>query len=410
MRAQENALGGGGKRRLNSLSRKKSFFLVRKSDFALNVVTNLYPMNANEVSLKEVELLTVRVLDGLHEPKDMDRLSDLLRSCAGARSRYAELVIQDSLLHWETSEVLEFEPSEPKTVLFPKMPLVASFAAAILAIFGVWHWKNRVTSSPEGLALGTPAPTTEGGLAASSASTAVSPLSASHLAAQSTPSFETVLEVGGDGPFFRSIDARAEGSKGIMILEENKRFGEGGIVEIRKDAVTWNREEHLSVPAEQGILPLDGDRMIKLSKLAIDVPTQSAEASDTVRVLDLREITRRQDASTVRLNTSVFFNQSLGIVRQSTEFSLSVHAIKSEEGEPHRSLGHQETSLNGDLDPITWEELNSEFEIPKGTDYLIVALNARREGTNALIPDLGGLYADQLHLGLVVNDQETIRL
>ena len=83
--------------------------------------------------------------------------------------------------------------------------------------------------------------------------------------------------------------------------------------------------------------------MIKLSETRSDVSTQSAEASDTVRVLDLREIIRRQDASTVRLNTSVFFNQSLGIVRQSTGF-LSVHAIKSEEGEAHRSIGHQETS------------------------------------------------------------------
>ena len=110
--------------------------MVRKSDFALNARTNLHPMNTSEVSLKEVELLTVRVLDGLHEPKDMDRLSVLLRSCPVARSRYAELVIQDSLLHWETSEVLEFETSEPKTVPFPKMPLIASFAAAILAIFG----------------------------------------------------------------------------------------------------------------------------------------------------------------------------------------------------------------------------------------------------------------------------------
>ena len=384
--------------------------MVRKSDFALNARTNLHPMNTSEVSLKEVELLTVRVLDGLHEPKDMDRLSVLLRSCPVARSRYAELVIQDSLLHWETSEVLEFETSEPKTVPFPKMPLVASFAAAILAIFGVSHWKNGTSSPPEGLASVTPAPTTADGSTSSSAASAVLPIPQTHLAAHPTPSSVSVLEVGGDGPFFRSIDARAEASKGIMILDENKRFGEGGIVEIRKDAVTWNREEHLSVPAEQGILPLDGDRMIKLSKLAIDVSTQSAETSDTVRVLDLREIIRQQDASTVRLNTSVFFNQSLGLVRQSTEFSLSVHAIKSEEGEPHRSIGHQETSLSGDLDPITWEELNSEFEIPKGTDYVIVALNARREGTNALIPDLGGLYADQLHLGLVVNDQETIRL
>ena len=364
-------------------------------------------MNASDVSLKEVELLTVRLLDGLHEQKDMDRLSVLLSSCAGARSRYAELVVQDSLLHWETSEVLEFEPSESKTVLFPKLPLVASFAAAILAVFGVWHWNRSAPTSVEGIALGIPTVPTDKPIAGAAVA---SPTLENQLASYSSPSSEVVLEVGGDGPFIRSIDARGEARKGIMILDENKRFGEGGIVEIREDVVVWNREEQLSVPAEQGILPLEGDRMIKLSKLGIDVRTHSAEVSDTVRVLDLREIIRNQGASTVRLNTSVFFNQSIGIVRESTQFSLTVHAIKSENGEPHRSIGHLETSLNSDLNPITWEELNSEFEIPEGTDFLVVALNARREGTNALIPDLGGFYADQLHLGLVVNEQEAIRL
>ncbi|MBT3636477.1 MAG: hypothetical protein HN531_06035 [Opitutae bacterium] len=366
-------------------------------------------MNASDVSLKEVELLTVRVLDGLHEQKDMDRLSVLLSSCAAARSRYAELVVQDSLLHWETSEVLEFEPSESKTVLFPKLPLVASFAAAILAVFGVWHWNRSAPSSVEGLALGGPTTPSDKPIASAAVASATPE---SQLASYSSPSSEVVLEVGGDGPFIRSIDARGEARKGIMILDKKKwdGDGEGGIVEIREDVVAWNREEHLSVPAEQGILPLEGDRMIKLSKLGIDVRTHSAEVSDTVRVLDLREIIRNQGASTVRLNTSVFFNQSIGIVRESTQFSLTVHAIKSENGEPHRSIGHLETSLNSDLNPITWEELNSEFEIPEGTDFLVVALNARREGTNALIPDLGGFYADQLHLGLVVNEQEAIRL
>ena len=53
-------------------------------------------MNAIDVTLKEVEILTIRVLDGLHEQKDMERLSVLLSSSAVARSRYAELVIQDS--------------------------------------------------------------------------------------------------------------------------------------------------------------------------------------------------------------------------------------------------------------------------------------------------------------------------
>ena len=37
-------------------------------------------MNESEVSLKEVDLLTVRVLDGVHEDQDMERLSMLLSS------------------------------------------------------------------------------------------------------------------------------------------------------------------------------------------------------------------------------------------------------------------------------------------------------------------------------------------
>lgn len=380
--------------------------MVRKSRFALIAHTIPYPMNAIDVSLKEVEILTIRVLDGLHEQKDMDRLSVLLSSSAVARSRYAELVIQDSLLHWETSDVLEFEPSESKTVLFPKVPMVASFAAAILAIFGVWHWKKSTPSAAREVVADTPA-TLSGKSAVNPENFQIPEQPLTSVASLST---KVGLEVGGDGPFIRSIDARSEARLGIAILEENKRFGEGGIVEIRDDVVVWNREEHLSVPAEQGILPLEGDRMIKLSKLGIDVPAQSAEISDTVRVLDLRGVIADQGVSTVRLNTSVFFNQSLGIVREATEFSLTVHAIKSENGQPNRSIGHQETSLTGDLNPITWEELNSEYEIPQGTDFLIVALNARREGTNALIPDMAGLYADQLNLGLVLNEQKSIRL
>ena len=54
--------------------------MVRKNDFALIADTTLYPMNESEVSLKEVDLLTVRVLDGVHEDQDMERLSMLLSS------------------------------------------------------------------------------------------------------------------------------------------------------------------------------------------------------------------------------------------------------------------------------------------------------------------------------------------
>ena len=366
-------------------------------------------MNAANDNLKEVEILTVRVLDDLHNQEDMDRLSLFLSESPEARSRYAELVIQESMLHWETSEVVEFEQPTVKTLSFPRLPMVASFAAAIIAICSVWILNNDPSVVTDIATLHPDDPSGE--------------LQSSNLPKPNTPSLHLAdplalgspgrmpsLEIGGNSPFVRSTEARDEVRRGIMILKENKRFAEGGLVQFHDDIVAWNREEHLSVPTEQGILPLEGDRMIKLSTLSIDVRTQSAESSETVRILDLREMTRGKEDMSVWLNTSVYFNQGVGIAHGITEFSLTLHAIQSSNGEPNRSIGHKESRISSDLNPATWEELNSEFEIPRGTDYLVVALNARKEGSQALLPDFGGHYADQLSLNLVLGDQTNIPL
>ena len=365
-------------------------------------------MNAANDNLKEVETLTVRVLDDLHNQEDMDRLSILLNESPEARTRYAELVIQDSMLHWETSEVFEFEQPTVKILSFPRLPMVASFAAAIIAICSVWILNNDPPVVTGVATLRPDDPSKE--LQSSNLPNTIT--SSSHLddsLALGTLGMPS-LEIEGNSPFVRSTEARDEVRRGIMILKENKRFAEGGLVQFHDDIVAWNREEHLSVPTEQGILPLEGDRMIKLSTLSIDVRTQSAESSETVRILDLREMTRGKEDMSVWLNTSVYFNQGVGIAHGITEFSLTLHAIQSSNGEPNRSIGHKESRISSDLNPATWEELNSEFEVPKGTDYLVVALNARKEGSQALLPDFGGHYADQLSLNLVLGDQANIPL
>lgn len=366
-------------------------------------------MNIVKDHLKEVEVLTVRVLDNLHTQTDIERLSVLLRGSVDARSRYSELVIQESMLHWETSEVIEFEQPATKTLSFPRIPMVASFAAAIIALCSVWLLKDD--SSPE---------TVQTALNTNDSSEKTEPAKVSQSIVQ--PDGESValsfvsnsvtpaLEIGGESPFVRSIEARDEVCRGLIILQENKRFAEGGLVQFHDDIVAWNREEHLSVPTEQGILPLEGDRMIKLSKLNIDVQSQSAESSEAVRIFDLRQMIREKEDLGVWLNTSVYFNQGVGIAHGTTEFSLTLHAIQATDGEPNRSIAHKESKLSCDLSPSTWEELNSEFEIPKGTDYLVVALNARKEGAQALLPDFGGHYADQLSLSLVWGDRKTIPL
>jgi len=368
-------------------------------------------MNATSDNLKEVDALTIRVLDDLHNQEDMDRLTVLLRESPEARSRYAELVIQDSMLHWETSEVVEFEQPTVKTLTFPRLPMVASFAAAIIAICSVWTLNNNPSVGTDVVTVYTDDSVPSGELQSSSVPKSDNPPSSpDDLLALEVSDSTPGLEIEGNSPFVRLTGARDEARRGIMILEESKRFAEGGLVQFHGDIVAWNREEHLSVPTEQGILPLEGDRMIKLSKLSIGVRTQSAESSEAIRILDLREMTRGKEDMSVWLNTSVYFNQGVGIAHGTTEFSLTLHAIQTSNGEPNRSIGHKESRISSDLNPSTWEELNSEFEVPKGTDYLVVALNARKEGSQALLPDFGGHYADQLSLNLVVGDQTSIPL
>ena len=382
----------------------------KKIDFRANTPwTPTYPMNATNDFLKEVESLTVRVLDDIHTPADIDRLSHLLLASSQARSRYAELMIQDSMLHWETSEVLEFEQPVQEAISFPFQPLLASIAAAVVAIFGVWFLKNDASDLEKGQVTSNTTPS------------AFSPTVSETSGNPKRPGLETadpkaiedtalaVLEVDGKSPFTRSAEARNEARRGIRILDEKKRFADGGLVQFHGDVVGWNREEHLSVPAEQGILPLEGDDMIKLSRMSIDVPGQSAESSETLRVLDLRDVSRKEDGPGLRLSTSVYFNQGVGLAHGSTEFSLTVHAISSSEG-ADRSIGHKQSSINSDLNPATWEELASDFEIPEGTDYLLVALNARKEGSQALLPDFGGHYADQLRLNLILRENESLPL
>ena len=392
----------------NAFAEKNEDF-GKKIDFRANTPwTPTYPMNATNDFLKEVESLTVRVLDDIHTPADMDRLSHLLLASPHARSRYAELMIQDSMLHWETSEVLEFEQPVQEAISFPFPPLVASIAAAVVAVFGVWFLKNDASDLEKGQV----ASNTASALLPALSETSGDPKRLGLETSDPKVTEETalaVLEVDGKSPFTRSAEARDEARRGIRILDEKKRFADGGLVQFNGDVVGWNREEHLSVPAEQGILPLEGDDMIKLSRMSIDVPGQSAESSETLRVLDLRDVSRKEDDPSLRLSTSVYFNQGVGLAHGSTEFSLTVHAISSSEG-ADRSIGHKQSSINSDLNPATWEELASDFEIPEGTDYLLVALNARKEGSQALLPDFGGHYADQLRLNLILGENETLPL
>lgn len=363
-------------------------------------------MKTETRNFKEVDLLTSKVLDDLHTKEDLDRLSVLLIESKDARSRYRELTIQDSMLHWESVEFVE--TSSAKIIQFPvfSWPVFSSMAAAVVALFGVWWFHssaNHVIS-----------PSKENAEIAKSelGTLGILPFSASS-ELNNFNSVGTVAVNAADFPLpspFMSTEQTALNHVlyGIEVLKEKRNFGEGGVVEYRDAFTSWKRSEFLSVPAENGILPMTGEGMLKFSPMDVDVHAQSAESTETLQVVDVRNINSEMERGTAQIQTSVFFNKSMDINGDPTEFSLSFHAIASDENNENASIAHEEFYLESDLNPSTWEELKQDFILPNGTEFVIVSMTARMDGSHVLLPSEGGHYADGLTINVSIDGQDTV--
>jgi hypothetical protein len=194
----------------------------------------------------------------------------------------------------------------------------------------------------------------------------------------------------------------------LKILREGKNFGEGGVVEFNGKFSSWKRSEHLSVPTENGVMPKFGDQMLKFSSMKVDVHSQTAETSEMLQVVDVRNLNLGVEKINAQLQTSLYFNKGEGLVGDSTEFALSIHAISSDENNENSSIGHKEFNIESDVNPSTWEEIQQDFVLPTGTEFVIVSMSARKEGSNALLPDIDGHYADGLSLNLLIDGESVI--
>jgi hypothetical protein len=353
--------------------------------------------------IKQVDVLTIKILDELHSDDDVEQLSVLLSNSKEARARYSELTLQDSLLHWETAaEEVEFTDVAQRGSIL-NFPIISSVAASIVALFGVW-WIHTKVSDPVD----------------SDVNTLISHNTAdtSFLNEGSIDKNENYIDerkgfdlstnsfnISSSSLWAYSARAHNDALYGINILKDNKNFGDGGIVEFNGDFASWKRAEHLSVPTENGILPKIGKQMIKLSSMDVDVTANKAEVSETIQVLDVRSLNSGSKNLSAKLQTSIFFNKGVNFAESSSEFSLSLHAIASNE---KQAIGHQANSLDSDLNPSTWEKINTDFTIPAGTEFVVVSVSARKQGPDSLLPDIGGHYADGLSINLLIDGQNTI--
>ena len=142
--------------------------------------------------------------------------------------------------------------------------------------------------------------------------------------------------------------------------------------------------------------------MLRFSRMEVDVFGKKAEVSELVSVLDVRSLGANFANGKAVVKSSVCFNQGVGIADGSTSFALSLHAIKRE-GQVSLATRREETIVNSDVNPKTWERVESEIELPEGTDFVVVSLSAQKEGSQALLPNLSGYYADGLEIAMAVD-------
>jgi hypothetical protein len=377
-------------------------------------------MSNTSNAFQDLDRMVSQLFDESLSQADKEILENVIRENPEARRRYANLVTLESMLHWEFAGVESDVNTLRDTIMVdfsawlrPAMALAACFVATLI---GWWvidtgapvvDTEHEIASlplshssvitetnkSPEGrqssLDMGNLVVTNEpntivfGSESSKVLISSIKPSSTVNLARQDR-------------------EALLDAAYGLEILESGQGFGEGGYVEVKENVSAWRTEDALMVGEEFGVQPYQGGNMLRFSRMEVDVFGKKAEVSELVSVLDVRSLGANLLNGKAVVKSSVCFNQGVGIADGSTSFALGLHAI-NREGRVSVAIAKKETSVTSDVNPETWERVESEIELPEGTHFVVVSLSAQKEGSQALLPDLSGHYADGLEIAMVVD-------
>ena len=339
-------------------------------------------MNKSD-SNEELTRLISSLLDGSISLEEHSKLSSMLEDSPQNRQIYLDYVRMESLLHWESTTSQEIESKQPlsksRTLLY--FPIWAgAIAATLLAFFGVLWFADDVNHS-----------------SIASIDKNVQPNALSMKAVSEDFKEGNTQKILSEKQI---IEPREYINVAIASLNGKDLPSNEGLIEYFDQIKRWNRLPALLVPTEKGILPASGTSMIGLGKMAVDVDSQKAELEETVQVLDVRNLINPTSGEKAKIFAALKVNQSFGNSHEGAEFGITLKAIRANANQAQEELTLTQSKVPADLDPSTWDELNSEMELPKDTQFVVVSLNARKTGPDSLLANTSNYYADDLELYL----------
>jgi|GEM_PF-1238861 len=345
----------------------------------------------------EIILLASKVLDEIITTEEFTRLEFLLNVSSSNRKVYLDLMQLESLIHWEQEGAPEqIKENSNKIIPFPFLPWVSSMAAVLVALLaGWWNFSHPSSTGPSNDMVFNPTIASEEivGTEILGSASYVKASSSTPIPTHSPDLLSTYKPDG--GPFYME-----EVIAGIEMLKKREAASEFGQIEKVGPIHRLSRMARLSIPTEHGVLPTSGSEMVAMGQLTVDVEAQTASTMEMIQILDLRDMATNMATGEVYLNVEAQFNQSFSVSQEGAEFALAFHALKGEGRSGEDGLGYWESTLQCDIDPKTWEPLISGVNLPSGTEFVVVSVNVRKSGPDALLANASHYYTDDITVSL----------
>jgi len=164
------------------------------------------------------------------------------------------------------------------------------------------------------------------------------------------------------------------------------------------------------VPAEQGITPHEGARMLRfLSAVSQGAPeAKDFTVADQWLLLDVRALPLQDNARTIAL--SAWFNRTADATAANNRFGVGLYAFQGTAADgpqlwhsvKTRALAFAETEVPTDSDPATWERGETRLTIPAHANLLLLRIHAfKQHWQDSATPELIGHYADDVRLEII---------
>lgn len=180
----------------------------------------------------------------------------------------------------------------------------------------------------------------------------------------------------------------------------------------------WNGDGGTVVTAENGISPLEGNRMLRFD--------YGAPSSFGATNLGASQVEQLVDASLfgdvssgiVKIQASAWFNRIAGDSQTDTEFSIALTARSGnpinypadKESEPG-GLAFAITTFLSDSDVSTWEKASVHLVLPSNTDFVSIQVVAVENVFNDFSGvEFDGHYADNVVLNRAVPEPSTVAI